>query len=262
MSGYSPEQRPRPFDTVELAKSGQSKCKLCNTKIPKGAVRAAIHVLNRGKYWNCGYYHQECMKTTKGIELLKRARFENSRSGTGRGHKRKGGDISQLELFEIDAERAKKRKRESEETVHKRGDLRETLRKIRLAIARHYDHAAFIVFNNVTLDALVEQLPCNEAELIKVNGFGPKKTASLGPFILPIINAYKRLNDNDTTRSSSARNLNPLPSSPGCVTEFKSSHAHAKEEEVIFESEVSIDEMINRKIKEAEERGEVIVLDM
>lgn len=219
-------------------------------------MRAVIHTLNRGIYWNPCYYHKDCMTTARGKQLLKHARFEDARSSAGQ--KRKGGDISQLELMEIGAEKAQKKKRLAQEKIQERADLREIIRKIRSGIARRLNHEAYKVFPNRTLDALVEALPCNEAELIKVHGFGPKKTSSLGPFILPVINAYMTGRNNATGTTNSK----PLPSSPGCVTKFTNSNVVTKDEEVVFESEISIDEMINRKIREAEERGEVIVLDI
>ena len=53
------------------------------------------------------------------------------------------------------------------------------------------------------------------------------------------------------------------PSSPNSVEKLKSANCyHDEEEEFIFESEVSIDEIIQRKIKKAEERGEVIELEL
>ena len=256
--------KSRPFDKVELAKSGRSSCRICKKKIAEGTKRMGIHYLShRGNQWYCGYYHINCIKNTKeGKKLLSKARFEPS--SPGKSGKRKGEEVlSNLELLEMGTATAEKKQKASKNTLEARADLRETLRKIRMRIARHYDQPAYFVFTDKTLNALVEELPCKSIELLKVHGFGPVKTNSLGRFLLPTIRAYKRkLSCGDTTDKKSTSD-SKLPASPVCVTKLKSQCGDNDDEDfVIFESEISIDEMIDKKVKEAEERGEMIVLDM
>jgi len=239
----------RPYDKVELAVSGRSTCRLCQRKIAKGSMRVAIHTLNRGMYWNPYYYHKECMKSEQGINLMKNAKFKESALP---GTKRKSDSISPTERIEIEAATVRKKKRISEETIRARGSLREALRKTRLNIARRFDKPAFMVFHDSVLDSLVERLPCNTTELRKVSGFGPKNSPILGPMLLPTIRAYK---------SNMSRNANftatntQIPPSPTSVTELKRSD---EEEQDVFEGEVSLDDIIERKIKEAEKRGDLI----
>ena len=254
MSGIK-EQRPRPFDRVELAKSSQSTCRICQTKIQKGAMRVAIHTLNKGIYWNCYYYHKECMKSSKGKRLLKKAQFDTSHLGLSA---KKGNSVSQVEQMEIEVATVQKKKRVSENTLNARSDLRETLRRVRLKVASHLRRPPYKIFHDSTLDSLVVNLPCNTAELMKINGFGPKNSHSLGPFFLPVIQSYERkLSRNRNISTTQAQ----TPSLTSCVTKSEDSEEQ-EDDEIIFESTVSLDETIQKKIKEAEEKGELLELEV
>ncbi len=236
---------------VEEAVSGQSTCRLCQSKIAKGTMRVAIHHFN-WKYWNRYYYHKECMiSTTDGKELLEEAQFKKS---VLQGTKRKGDCISPTEIIELEAATVLKKKRISEATtVNDREDLRQMLKKLRTGIARRLQIAPFMVFHDSTLHCLVERLPCTTSELMDVPGFGVIKCQSLGPKILPLMRAFKRsLSDGTNNDTTSCRN----PAAPPSMT----LPGHDDDEEVIFESEVSIDDKISKNIREAEERGEVIEL--
>ena len=141
----------------------------------------------------------------------------------------------------------------SKQNIEARCDLREVLRKIRMALARYLRKAPFIIFHDKTLDALVEQLPCNMSELLSISpGFGPKNSQSLGPMLLLIIRDYKRKLFNHTTSRA--------PPSKIPLHKLKRSDEDEMDE-VVFESETSIDNMIQKKIKEAEEQGDVIELE-
>lgn len=64
------------------------------------------------------------------------------------------------------------------------GDLRERLRRFRLDEAARRDVPAFVVFNDRTLDALVEARPTTRTELLTIPGIGPAKLESYGDQIL------------------------------------------------------------------------------
>ncbi len=246
MSGY----QPRPYDRVELAKSGRSECKLCHNKIAKDTLRVAIHTRN-GIYWGCRFYHEECVKSTEqGIELMNNANFKKPT------RKRKDASMSQAELLGMEVATFRKKQRILGDTIKARGDLREVLRKVRLRIAHHCDQPAYMIFHDTALDSLVEKLPCDMTELMDVYGFGPRNSQSLGPMLLPIIRDYKSKMSGNTNTSSSKTNV---PPSPNSVTKLKRSD---EEDEVFFECQSSVDDLIQRKIKEAEERGEVIELEL
>jgi DNA helicase-2/ATP-dependent DNA helicase PcrA len=67
------------------------------------------------------------------------------------------------------------------------GDLRERLRQLRSDEARRRDVPAFVVFNDRTLDALVEAQPTTPTELLAIPGIGPAKLESYGEQILEAI---------------------------------------------------------------------------
>lgn len=249
------DQRQRPNDKVELAPTSRSTCRLCNNKIQKDTMRVAVHQLH-GIYWNCKYYHKSCVRSKQGSEIMKHARFNKAHSG----QKRKSGAISALKQVEIAATAVQQKKRRTQDVINSRGDLRESLRKARLSIAKHWCKPAYIVFHDTALDALVEQMPCNETELRNVHGFGPQKTSSLGPFLLPIIKVYKQ----KLSKSAKTTCAKQLPSSPSSVSKLSSvnRYQHDEDEEVVFESELSIDERIQRTIKEAAERGHIMEMEL
>ncbi len=63
----------------------------------------------------------------------------------------------------------------------------EALRAWRLATAREQAVPAYVVFTDVTLTAIAEQLPAGADELARIPGVGPKKLAAYGSAILDLV---------------------------------------------------------------------------
>jgi len=235
----------RPDDKLEFSPTGRATCRICKTKIAKGSVRAGIHYLHEGINWYCKYYHKDCLKTTsQGISLWKKAKLPPEMLLKQKG----GNDLSRMNLLDLGVSKIEKKKRVSDSTIRERTDLRERLRQLRLIIARRLDYPPYCVFHDTTLDALVLQLPSNETELLKISGFGDKKTASLGPYVLPIIRDYKR-KQLRITNSSSNNNKNYAGAVP-----------NLDDEEIEVVGEVSSEQLIDQVFKEAEKLGNVISL--
>ena len=64
------------------------------------------------------------------------------------------------------------------------GDLRERLRQLRADEAKRRDVPAYVIFNDRTLDALVEARPSTRTELLTIPGIGPAKLESYGDQLL------------------------------------------------------------------------------
>ena len=163
-----------------------------------------------------------------------------------------------------------------------RRDLREALQRARMNVATNLDKPAFMVFSNKTLDDLVVRMPCSDSELLGIFGFGATKVRQYGGIFLPIIASYKKKMYGQKRRASSDKAASV--SSPQCVTQLNSPRRDLREalrrtrmpvcvtqlkhinddddDEVIIESEISIDQMIQRKIRAAQERGEIIELEL
>lgn len=69
------------------------------------------------------------------------------------------------------------------------GDLVERLRAWRLDKARELGVPAYVIFNDRTLDDLVESRPTDEAALLRVHGIGTAKLESFGDDLLAVIAA-------------------------------------------------------------------------
>jgi superfamily II DNA helicase RecQ len=68
--------------------------------------------------------------------------------------------------------------------------LREKIRLVRLELARAEGVAAFYIFPNKVLDAIVRALPGTMEELMAIHGIGPKKAGMYGQHILQVINSH------------------------------------------------------------------------
>ncbi len=73
-----------------------------------------------------------------------------------------------------------------------RRDLTQRLKVLRKGIAKDSNVPAFIVFNDSTLEHIVELLPINKDELLKVDGIGPSKSEKYGEQIIKEIIEFTR----------------------------------------------------------------------
>lgn len=260
-------QVQRPYDKIEPSPTSRATCKLCKNNIQKGDWRIGIHRLYKGYIWTANYYHKTCcVSTTRGSSILKGAYFKSQPSSS----KRKNDSISMEERIEIESSDDQRRKRVRQTLLDSRSDLRELLRLARTQLARHLNRPPYCIFHNTVLDSLVERMPSNDVELLAVPGFGPVKCASLGKVFLAIVNAYRRRIDGKGQIDRSAKTIacattHTQPVVPRTAIDVRNNRSDdgdddSDDDEVIVAHEISIDELINNRIREAEERGEVIEL--
>jgi len=243
----------RPYDKVEISPTSRAQCRLCMSKIQRGDCRVGIHQAPvRGqKYWGLYYYHKTCI-TERGSNLLKKANFE-SHSG-----KRKHDTIAPMELIETEVANVNEQKRRRQELIGgSRSDLRELLRTMRLSIARQLDKAPYLIFHDTVLDSLVEDMPSNRVELKKIRGIGEQKCSSLGPIILAVINGYSASRATSVPTSGLGNSMQRQSTD---VTATMNNGHDSEDDEIFIETELSIDEIVKRRIREAEAKGEVITL--
>ena len=270
----------RPYDLVVSSPTGRAKCKLCNELIKKGVMRVGVQYLYKNmNQWRCQYYHETCVKSDAGSHILQKLNLDPSLS-----RKRKQDEITtttQEDMLNIGAASAQRAERRQQNIIDGRHDLREALQRARMKVATNLDQPAFMVFSNKTLDDLLLRMPCSDSELLDVFGFGATKVRQYGGIFLPIIASYKKRMYGQKSRTSSAaasvsspqcvaqlnnprRNLREAlrrKRMPVCVTQLKNINDD-DDDEVIIESEISIDQMIQRKIRAAQERGEIIELEL
>jgi superfamily II DNA helicase RecQ len=92
--------------------------------------------------------------------------------------------------------------------------LREKIRLVRLGLARAEGVAAFYIFPNKVLDAIVRALPETMEELMAIHGIGPKKAGVYGEQILQVINTHlaSKKASGESTESTSTDFRPPLES--------------------------------------------------
>jgi len=94
---------------------------------------------------------------------------------------------NQVAVAKEDAKVSKRKDREQ---------LIKELKEFRLLKAREENIAAYMIFNNEEMKALISAYPANEEELLKVKGFGKKKVEKYGEGILGIFSLLLSYNSN------------------------------------------------------------------
>ena len=61
------------------------------------------------------------------------------------------------------------------------------LRKWRKTAARAADVPAYVIFNNTTLETLLERRPATRADLLEISGIGPVKADRYGEALLDLL---------------------------------------------------------------------------
>ena len=287
-----------PRDIVEISPTCRSKCRLCEKNIKKGEWRIGIHQLEKD-YTKLYYYHKTCLTTGRGVKVRTLlGKFDPSGSNRGNGTQTPPctvTTISQKLLIESEIAKVQEVLRTRQHLISSRSTLKELLRCARVVLAQNEGKKPYIIFPDSVLDSLVEFMPSSYVELMKIRGIGTQKLASYGPTIISIINDYDNKSSqmqvqmqmpeaNTTTpRSQSqfrlANKQISNTSAPPEVIDLLSSDDECEQtskpriskvlrnetedddlNEVTIEKELSIDEIIEKRIREAESKGEVIVL--
>ena len=238
------------MDSVEKAPTSRAKCKKCMNQIQRDTWRIC---LNSNQYAGKKYYHKECFLKEK--SLLKQLNIPpppRSSSST----KRKIGDISMEGIIQNEIETYEKTIRKKEHIVHQeRGKFREHLRKLRTATASKLGVPAYFVFDNSVLDAIVEQLPSNKNEFLQIKGLGPKKYENYGTTFIKEVIQYKVQNSPRSSNSSSSSKKQKVKDDEIIVIECDES-----DDEIIVAKELSVDDIVTKRLQEAAESGNIIEL--
>lgn len=266
----------RPFDKVEKSPSSRATCRLCYEVIEKDSVRFGIHEFStygEREFWNVRYYHKTCMNGASGEDILRNANFEPTKK------RKHASDDSPIRSLAEDF--ASTRVRRSSQLR-----LKESLRLMRLQIAKRDDTPAYCIFTDTVLNSLVEFMPSNANELLKIKGIGPQKAAAYGAQILSKIYEHKTVSsyNNGSEQNEMQRVANALrlradaPAShreivylddsddedadaaPDIEGKCNNQNCDESDDEVILEKEFTVDEMVKRSIRDAEAKGNLIVL--
>lgn len=177
---------------------------------------------------------------------------------------------------------------ERERLMASRGLLRNMLIQSRREFAKQEGRPDSSIFSDSILDHLVEIIPSSEAELLNIRGIGVKKLSRYGSMILSTINCYKQGQYEGATKANNGRNetqnqsnnKGPRNESPEVIVLSSDDESEgppslivrrryetaniqdidSHDGEVILEKEITIDEIVEKRIRDAEEKGEVIVL--
>jgi hypothetical protein len=268
----------RPFDKVEKSPSNRATCRLCYEIIEKDSVRFGIHessTYGERDYWNVRFYHKTCMQGTSGGDILRNAHFEPTKK-----RKQASDDSPRRSLAEDFAS--------TQESRSSQLKLKESLRLMRLQIAKRDNKPAYCIFPDTVLNSLVEFMPSNGNELLKIKGIGQQKAAAYGAQILSKIYEHKTVSSsnngseqNKMLRVANAARLRagaPAPNreivylddsddadanadvASGIEGKCYDQNCDESDDEVILEKEFTVDEMVKRTIRDAEAKGNLIVL--
>ncbi len=251
-----PLEMSRPFDKLEKSPTSQAKCRICNAKIGKGEWRIGEHYLYRKlEKWSVKWYHRSCVEADK--DVLNSLNFPSKHTTSKRKYEEVTGSPNKV-WIQMEANEIKGGENKKQRLVHHdRGSLREELRQLRLQFAKSMDVPPYIIFNNDTLDDLVETMPSSENELLKVKGIGPKKISSFGSSILSTIASYRISCGLDESPRSDTRQVK---SARRRLCYDSDASDDSDEDSIEVEKELSVDDIVEKRFKEAEEKGNVIVL--
>ena len=177
----------RPFDKFELAPNGKAHCRICKFRIRKRSERVGLQNWNqRHSHWEVLYFHRECCS-----EAMLRSLYLP-------GSKRSWEEAFMSINSRLDADL---QRQEDERTARRRlvygerGDLRESLRQMRLVFASEMECEPHSVFGDDTLDEVVARLPSDSMELMRVHGIAKKRCDHFGGAILQLIAQYQQTHE-------------------------------------------------------------------
>ena len=267
------DQLTEPRDKVERSPTGHAQCRLCANCIRKGDWRIGIHKLERGRH-NLHYYHKSCLMETS---VKVRGILANF-NPTGK-RRDQSTRVSPRMLVEREVAKVTELSLCREILISSRNTLKNMLKVSRTEFAKREGKKTFMIFSDSILDSLVETMPSNEKELMKIKGIGVQKVSKYGSMILSTISSYKsaqpvatsmqRQNNNGRRREASPEVIVLLSSDDEDEEPFQRSKPENictesddddDPDEVIIEKELSVDEIVRKRIRDAEEKGDVIVL--
>ncbi len=259
-----------------------------------------MYQFQKYKKWEVRYYHKACAERNasvmSGLHLPKKRSTSSKTTSTDSSVTGAASSVSgkrKLEelktttaaavastpenKIEMQMMNQMDQQRKTELILLHRGQLREILRKIRLSFASRLNVAPYMIFHDTTLNSMVELMPSNKKELLKVKGIGPKKVDNFGSSLLTAIARYKAMVKAaptpaptqaptpavTKTNSSNYHTKHTYSSPPKKVQKISndvpSSHIGANDD-IVFEKELSIEDIVEQRFKEAKEKGNLITL--
>ncbi len=203
----------KAFDKFELSPNSLARCHKCNQKIYQNHLRVGIRVehpppppplhrehhyghqsqrsnSNRPWWW---YYHEKCCTNEQ---------IQNLNLNKSDGMKRKEFEESTIDITSTCSsheEREKQLRYKRQKLVYEnRGLLREDLKALRIKLANESRVPPYMIFQDITIDSIVENMPCTKSQLIECYGIGYWKANRYSGSILQVVNQYRKQMYNST----------------------------------------------------------------
>ncbi|GFH61860.1 hypothetical protein CTEN210_18336 [Chaetoceros tenuissimus] len=232
----SPRKGRRTYDISQVVSPNRrATCVRCNHKIEKGQQRVGIQCkrdTGRGfEKWQPRYYHADCITESCKRKLV--FKIEKPRK--------------KLKV-DTDANTTASGDRKSLLTAKKRKQLRQDLRFMRSLLAKeHYipSKEEYKIFPNQSLDQIVDRLPTNLDDLKECKGIKEKRATYYGEEILQIVRKYL---DQTTLDNPQA---NPTQK-----------EEQSSDDEVEFVKELSVQDIVSKRVKELKASGQFEEIDL
>ncbi len=226
-------------------------------------IQGLFELPNGNAVWNFKYYHDDCISNSTKRKLVLDNYFltpEEQRISESSSPSTKKAKISSTPT---------KQETATTLTESQRRELREDLRRLRLHYASIVgcEGELYKIFPYKTLEELVYKLPSNKKELVNVWGIKAVRSHAYGDAILEVIeyhvNKKYRKTERRIRRALNMDDGNHVSPRKNCGKRSEQSIAESDDEEEGVEMErlLSVDEILDRKLREAEARGEVVDVD-
>lgn len=235
---------------------------MINSSDTRVGIQGLFELPNGNTVWSLKYYHDSCISSSTKRKLVLNPYMltpEEQQMAESTSPPTKKAKISSTPT-----------KQETSVTLteRQRRELREDLRRLRLHCASIVgcEEELYRIFPNKTLEELVYKLPSNKKELVNVWGIKAIRSQAYGDAILEVIEHHvnKKSKKRKTKRSvrvalnmDDGNHVSPRRNCGNC-TKQSTAESDDEEEGVEMECSLSVDEILDRKLREAEARGEVV----
>ena len=255
-------------------------------------IQAPFELPNGREVWSKKYYHANCVsESTKKKLVLEKGcasplspSIMKSPSSTANNTAMAPTSLEQRSTPKRAKRESKTAREESPArppVVLKARDRRELERELRIlrkcfAVVQGCEDEEYKVFHNKTLKDIVTKLPTNLVELHNCWGIGPKRLWQYGNTILSVVEPYlRRLENTDAPKKSAPcasvrrailregsgdppHSWSDATLPPDVQHATNEASADSDDEIIGMGNSLSVEEIVNRRVREAEARGEVL----
>jgi len=244
----SPKKGRRVRDKLEQSPTSRASCQRCGEKIMKGqnrvGIQGKIETPQGYEVWSMRYYHDGCVTegTKRSLHLEPPAPKASKKAKTNNGASPRQSITLKPRV---------------------RKQLERDLRELRCLFAQTQECEEYKIFQNRSLQELVQKLPTNNIELQQCWGIKGKRCQQYGNSILHIINSYLQQHHLNRQRPMSTNNN---PRSPSANRQAKKNKAASNsaskshdnsDDDIEIGPALSVEEIVAHRVREAEARGEV-----